>query len=218
MNNPLIRGVCVAGALAVVATIAVFASRSDSSLPQGNRSDGSAPAANAPPIRPIELLHAQRFHVAEAFQHVWRAEKPFYEDGWLLVLGCDPAALTVQQVRQPVLYVGEQTADRVNFGDESGRVVVIVPGDLDLAESPIFFGGVGLPEEVTHEQIASEVAAARRSGVAPHTAETIAAVLVDGVLDCENDYQLRLRAIDLVEQHSPQERDLIEGWRAPLVK
>lgn len=207
MNTKIFRSVCAVGALAVVATIAVVANRGDD-----NRQ------ASAPPRRPIELLHAQRFHVQEAFQHVWRAERPFYEDGWLLVLGCDPAELTVQQVKQPVLYVGEQTADRINFGDESGRLVVLVPGDVDLQQAPIFFGGVGLPEEVVQEQIEREVALARQQGIAPQAAETIAGVMVDEPIEVENDYYLRLRAIDLVEQHSPQERDLITGWRAPLVK
>lgn len=209
MNTKLIRGLCAAGALAVVATFAIQAA-------------GGAPTdrqqAGAPAVRPIELLHAQQFHVRQAFQHVWRAEKPFYQDGWLLVLGCDPHQLTLTQAKQPVLYVGEQTADRINVGDESGRVVVLVPGDVDLADAPIFFGGVGLPEEVLHEQIVREVALARQAGVAPHTAETIAAVTVAAPIEVEDDYQLRLRAIDLVEQHSPQERDLIRGWRAPLVK
>ena len=33
-----------------------------------------------------------------------------------------------------------------------------------------------------------------------------------------NDYELRLRAIELVEKFSPQEQDLIRGARVPLVR
>ena len=64
MNTKIFRSVCAVGALAVVATIAVVANRGDDNRGDDNRQ------ASAPLRRPIELLHAQRFHVQEAFQHV----------------------------------------------------------------------------------------------------------------------------------------------------
>ena len=218
MNNKLISTACALGAVSALTLIA-FWDRSPASTSTNAKTPAASPAPETPLQRPIDLVHAQRFTVQNPFQHMWRAERPWVGDGWLLVLQCNPEWLTPQQVKQPVLYVGDETADRMNFGDESGHVVVIVPGgDKRLQEAPIFFGSVGLPEEVVYRTIEAELAAARRRGIAPHTEEKVAAVTVPGVLEFEDDYRLRLHAIDLVERYSPQERDLIKGWRAPLVK
>jgi hypothetical protein len=124
------------------------------------------------------------------------------------------------QTKEPVLFVGAQTADRVNTGQDSGRIVAIVPGEFRLEDAPIFYGGENLPEELRQVHIDAELAAARASGAIAPTAETIgkATAGVGAGQTFATDYQLRRRAIDLVEQYSPTEKDLIAGWRVPLVK
>ena len=212
MNTKLISTACAVGALGVL--LLVFANDGQSA---NTNSNAVTPAA--PPLQwPIELVHAQRFTVQQPYQHVYRAEKPWVGDGWLLVLRSNPELLAPQQNKQPVLYVGGETADRMNFGDESGHLVVIVPGDFRLQDAPIFFGSAGLAEEATHRTIQAELAAARARGIAAHDDDKVTAVTVPGVLEFADDYRLRMHAIDLVERFSPQERDLIEGWRAPLIK
>jgi hypothetical protein len=175
-------------------------------------------AAVARPLTPeFELLHAERFEVATPFRHVWRADQPAYTNGWLLVLAGDETKLQPRQTKEPVLYVGNQTAERINTAQGSGRLVVLVPGDLELAAVPAFLGGVALPEEVRQPQINAELTAALARGVVPFPAPAIANAVRGGVQKFATDYELRLRAIELVAQHSPAEQDLIQGWRAPLV-
>ena len=60
--------------------------------------------------------------------------------------------------------------------------------------------------------------AARNGGAVPATAEQRNQAVVAGVLEFADDYWLHRHAVDLVEKHSPEEKDLIAGWRAPLVR
>lgn len=178
--------------------------------------DASRPTAALPPPQ-LEVVHAERWSTAQAFHHEWRADRPWVASGWLLVLSGDPAQMVVRQTKEPVLYVGAQTAERINSGRDSGKLVVIVPGDFWLEDAPVFYGKEALPEELRQPEIDRELAAARAAGAVTITAERAAAVTAE-TREFANDYQLRLRAIDLVERFSPTEKDLIAGWRVPLVK
>lgn len=195
-------------AAAVVVAVAIGATRGRGAPTAA--SDRSAPAQ-------LELVHAERFHVDRPFRHAWRADRPAYQDGWLLVLAGDPALLQPRQARQPVLFVGAQVADRINAGT-SGKLVVLVPGEFALADAPIFFGGDTLPEELRQPQIDAELAQARAAGALPPSAPALTNAVREGVQVFADDHALRLRAIDLVEQHSPAEKALIEAARVPLVK
>ena len=147
---------------------------------------------------------------------VERADQPLVNSGWLLVLSGDPALFVPRQVKEPVLYVGAQTAQRVNFPQESGKLVVIVPGDFRLEDAPIFFGAEALPEELRQSQIDAEFEAARAAGARPPTAAAIEKAMSAPWQKFASDYELRQRAIDLVAQYSPQEKALIDGARVPL--
>ncbi|MCA8942544.1 MAG: hypothetical protein KDB80_08325 [Planctomycetes bacterium] len=166
-----------------------------------------------------KLVHAERFVVEQPFEHVWRADHPVVRDGWLLVLEVpDKELLRPTQLKQPVLYAGAQTADRVNVGYQSGHVVALVPGDFDPAAAPIWFGAPALPEELTEPAIRAALQAAQDARARPANAEELGAAVTDEVGRYPTDFELRLRAIDLVERYSPQERDLIAGWRVPRVR
>ncbi|HEX6811613.1 MAG TPA: hypothetical protein VF384_08330 [Planctomycetota bacterium] len=212
-----LTGISAIGALGVVLAIAT--------LPTGDAGRTADPAAKpvtplAQPPRPaqLELVHAERFQVAKPFQNVWRADKQLVNSGWLLVLSGDPALLVPRQVKEPVLYVGAQTAQRVNTGQESGRLVVIVPGDFQLDDAPIFLGDAALPEELRQGQIDQQLQVARGLGAVPPTAAAIENATKNAVWgEFATDFELRLRAIELVEKHSPQEKELIAGWRVPRV-
>ena len=60
-------------------------------------------------------------------------------------------------------------------------------------------------------------AAIAKGALAPTAAAVQAALAPEGK-PSPTDFELRLRAIDLVELHSPKETELIEGWRLPRVK
>ena len=201
-------------ALAVVigfAALAVVVALGVSRTPDASRSTAAQPPSQ------LEVVHAERWSTAQPFQHEWRADRPWVASGWLLVLSGDPAKMVVRQTKEPVLYVGAQTAERINSGQGSGKLVVIVPGDFWLEDAPVFYGGEALPEELRQPAIDRELAAARAAGAVTISAERAAAVTAEA-REFANDYQLRLRAIDLVERFSPTEKDLIAGWRVPLVK
>jgi len=187
--------------------------------------DDSPPALPAVlPVGSVELVAARPFTLAAPATHFWRKEQPAYRAGMLLVLRAPVDLLVARQTAEPVLYVGAQTAERVNVGDSSGMLVAIVPADLDsqghvafdLAAAPIFFGSAELPEQVDGATVARELAAARRAGIAPPTAAAVSAALSEPVA-FDDDWQLRVHAADLIERYAPLERDVVSGLRAPRV-
>jgi hypothetical protein len=94
-----------------------------------------------------------------------------------------------RQTAEPVLYIGATTAERVNIGHESGRVVAIVPSALN-------------------EQ--GEVAP--RAGLASLGEAAIDAARAKGgeLLRAVDREALRHAAAELIRQHSPQERELAD--------
>jgi hypothetical protein len=184
--------------------------------------DDPLPPIPALPAGSVELIAARPFTLAAPATHWWRKEQPIYKAGMLLVLRAPVDMLTERQVAEPVLYVGAQTAERVNVGDSSGMLVAIVPAELDsqgrvaldLAAQPIFFGTPALPEQVDAQTVASELAAARRAGIAPPTHAQVAAALQEQVA-FDDESQLHLHAADLIEHYAPLEVDVVSGLRAP---
>jgi hypothetical protein len=187
---------------------------------QGQQRDGQLPPAipAEPHKQPVGVVYAQRFEVREPFTHYYRADKPQVKSGWLLVLSASPDLLYRRETYEPVLYVGAQTAERVNTGYESGRLVAIVPGDFLLEDAPIFFGSPSLPEATGGMDIDRELKLARDAGVRPPTADHLATVVKADVLRVQGSYELRMKAVDLVAQFSPQEKDFIAGERVPRVQ
>ncbi|MHC4846606.1 MAG: hypothetical protein ACYTCU_10660 [Planctomycetota bacterium] len=173
----------------------------------------------------VALVHAQPFVLDRPFTHAWSAEQATYQAGMLLVIEVEDRSLTVpRQVYEPVLYVGSQTAERINTGEHSGHLVVIVPADLaadgsvdlDLADTPIFFGEPALPEQVTAEIARSELDRALARGLGGAGATEIAAATQD-MVRLPDHGDLHYFASSLIEAYSPQEVDLIAGLRVPRI-
>ena len=183
----------------------------------GNGQNESRAAAPTTQDEKIQLIHAQRFDLGRAARHRWRLGAPLYESGWLLVLEVDPTKVLPRQSKQPVLYVGAQTAERINVGYESGHVVAIVPGDFFLVDALIFFGDPALPEEIDTAHCERQLAAAQADGAVAPTTDQVTAAMHEP-LRLADAVALRNAAIDLVEVHAPDEQDLIQGSRVPLVK
>jgi len=158
------------------------------------------PVPRDPHAHEVQLVEARRFAAGERTTHTWRNDGLKYDSGWLLVLRAAPGLILPRQVREPVLYVGAQTANRMHSSVRSGHVVAIVPGDFLLTDAPIFFGALDLPEELGQTRIDRALARAVADGVAPPTVDEVAA------------------AVDLVAKYSPQETDFIRGERAPLIR
>ncbi|MDZ4771685.1 MAG: hypothetical protein SGI72_00985 [Planctomycetota bacterium] len=167
------------------------------------------------------IVVATPFTLQKAWTHEWRAEKPTFDAGWLVVLEVDTGLVQPTQMEEPVLYAGTETVERINHGEQSGRVIAIVPSKrnrdgtlaLDLASTPIWFGARELPERIDAVRVAAEVAKAEQLGVTPLRLPNIGAVLHLASRD-----DLDPLCGELVLQHSPQEQDTGMGLLAPRVK
>lgn len=207
MRIPRTILVAMVAALAVAGSVIAFV----------GKEDGAPPALPADPTKSaVTLVEAWPFTVDEPYEHVWRREHPRVSSGMLLVLAVDRDLVHSRQGYEPVLYAGAETAERVNVGETTGYLVVLVPGLTDLTQAPLFFGTPALPEEVDAASAAREVAAAKRSGVRPPDAATVKKALRPG-FRVADQYALYLEAANHVEEWSPSETDLISGLRAPRV-
>src|SRR5690606_11950668 len=86
------------------------------------------------------VVVARPFQLQTPYTHLWRKEQPAVASGYLFVLRVNPHLVRPRQTAEPVLYVGNQTAERLNVGDDHGNIVVIVPGLSDPAAARFWFG------------------------------------------------------------------------------
>jgi hypothetical protein len=181
-----------------------------------------APATPDTPVSADDVLYARPFKLTEAYTFAWQAEKPEVTEGYVLVLKVDKDLVYPRQTAEPVLYVGETTAERVNVGYESGHLIVIVPADLEkfeLDKARIWFGAPALPEQVDKTQITNEAARATTAGVAPRGEEEITRATEAGgdTLEVADYTTLRRSLVDLVQKYAPDEDDLVRQLTVPLV-
>ena len=145
----------------------------------------AGPAVATPPLpetpAPVRgLLYARPFTLETPFRYDWSAEHPEVRSGLMLVLEADPALLRPRETQEPVLFVGSLPAQRTSRGFESGRVVVLVPGPVDLAADPIWFGTPGLPEQVDASVVRAERGLAARAAIGPPGRRAADAALAKG--------------------------------------
>jgi hypothetical protein len=181
-----------------------------------------APPTGLPDGR-IELFEALPFVLDEPFVHEWRREKPLVSSGMLLVLKVPADLARPRQTYESVLYVGDQTAERCNFPEDGEFLVVLVPAptdasgavQLDLAETPIWFGSLELPEQVDAVRIARERASALAQGLGP-ARRNPGAHLRSSAADTvhvRRRVELDPYLADWIERYSPTEVDLVAQLR-----
>lgn len=189
---------------------------------------GLARVANAaPPAEAGTLLHLQPVLLDAPFRHEWRSERPQVQAGWLLVLAVEPERLRPTQLEQPVLYVGGETAERLNVGYGSGRLIAFVPAPvdpatgrpkLDAAALPIWFGTPELPERVDADRVTFERELADDAGVRPTDPALVAGLTADPRMRLKRfaDREAMLREVArLIRLHAPDEEDLALILLAP---
>ncbi len=176
------------------------------------------------------LLYARPFVLDTGYTHWFRKEQPTVRAGWLLVLAVDPELARPRETWNKILYVGDQTAERVNHGTDSGRIVVLVPSALDerglpaldLASAPIFFGGPELPERIDEAAIQRELAGARAGGVAGIAGTELAAALAEGgaLLRLHDRVALEQELARVILRFSPDkvDADIARGLSQPVVR
>jgi hypothetical protein len=178
--------------------------------------DTSVPPTPAPIKR---IVAAQRFTLETPFPYTWSKERVMVSSGTLVVLEVDPVMVVPRNTLEPVLYAGNIPVQRLNHGNRSGRVIGIVPGNIDVTTMPIWFGTPQLPGRVTTAMAEAERARAEKAGVA-HTFEQSGIAGLDSPATVSKDLAALLRTIaaDLVLTYSPQDKDLAESWRLPVAR
>ena len=197
-------------ALASLATVPMVNGQEPATSPDAAPSAAeSLPAIPATPAAVDELIYARKFTLQEGYKFSWCNEKPTVTSGYLLVLKVNPDLVFARQVAEPVLYVGEQTAERLNIGYRSGHVIAIAPGNLDLAKALMWFGTPDLPERVDANMAKAELGLAKTAGIEPFTAKQIEAALARGgeELTGSNVVDVLRVAADLVRKYSPAEEE-----------
>jgi hypothetical protein len=191
---------------------------------QKQRDQGLPPLPSQPAAAQVDLVYARPFTLEVPATHWWRVEQPSYDAGWILVLEATNALVEPRQTFEPVLYVGDQTAERVNAPWGGNRVVAVVPSTraegggvaLDLKTALIFFGTPALPEQVDAAAIAAELARAARRGQGPHDWREMQAALQAGgpLIALEDRVALDEELANVIEAYAPDERDTARGLRA----
>jgi len=171
-------------------------------------------AVPSTPAGVAEILAIRPFELKEGYRFAYRKEEITCKTGFVVVLKVsDKELLRPRQSCEPVLYIGNQTAERVNVGYTSGVVIAIVPGEVDWKKTPIWFGTPMLPERVDAKTIEAERAKADAGGIKSFAEKTIAAALKNGgdKLIAADREQLRREIAPLVKEHAPDEKDLADA-------
>lgn len=189
------------------AAVLAFQDRPEQQLPE---------LSDDPFATSITLVEAHPFTLLAPEPNPMRPDAPDFDQGLLLVLETDSQMLVRRQTAEHVLFVGDEPVWRLNNGDGSGRVVVAVPGLLELSEAPAFFGDPELPERLTAADRAAQLATARARGARAFSPAAIADSSAPAV-ELANGYELGRYASYLIERHAPDEVDVIDGLRVPLL-
>ncbi len=177
-----------------------------------------APPVPTTPAPVIDLVFARPFTLAKGYKYNWSKDRPIITSGILVVLKVDPNLVFPRNSAEPVLYAGNRTVQRLNHGHESGHVIGIIPGGVDLTQAPIWFGRPELPERVTAQTIRSERALADEAKIQPFAVAKVQGVTQGRLHAADLFSLLRDHVADLVLEYSPQEKDLAEKWRLPVAR
>jgi hypothetical protein len=213
---PFARIAAPVAALAVLIGVALHSSR-------------PAPAAANPSsaIPARALVAARKFKLEQSYTYAWRAEQPRVACGWMLVLDVDPSVVAPRDELERVLYIGEQTAERINPGHLASRCIVIVPDDPDgrgwptteLDSQVVWFGEPALPEQIDEGAVRAERDSADAAGIVPFSKAEVAAALVRGgpSLALHDRSELQVEAAHWILQFAPAESEFARGLLAPPV-
>jgi hypothetical protein len=168
-----------------------------------------------------DLLYARPFTLEKEYKCLWPAERPHATTGMLLVLEIDKALVVPREIAMPILYVGDQPAERINHGHESGHVIVIVAGEVDLTQVPIWFGTPGFPGQVNLSTAKSERVLAEKAGIKPFPQKKVKAALAKGgphIRAVDQRAMLRDHVAPLILEYCPDEKNLAEDFRVPVLR
>lgn len=175
-------------------------------------------AADPAPIDGVHRLrHVQHLELRQAHPYRWTAERPKVRQLTALVVEVEPELSIPRQVGAPVLFVGATPAELANVGSECACLIAVVPGHVDLARTPVYFGAPVLPERVDQARGNAELSAARAAGIQPFTAtERDEAQAAPATV--EDSIELYHLLADLIDAHAPQEAERAQNYRVPVLR
>jgi hypothetical protein len=180
------------------------------------------PAVPATPAPLLDLISAQPIVLTEPFRYEWMPEKPVVSAGYLLVLASQPDFLYARQTEEPILFVGSVSAERINNGYESGKVIVFAPSEvdekgeltLDLKSTMMWWGSPSGSRNLDAAVVASERLQAQRAGLKPFSAAKVDQALAagGGKLHLQSKTELLGEAGKLIMTYSPYEKDVADNF------
>jgi len=190
----------------IVIVVALVLAAGLAALAVAKRPEAAAPAPQ------LEVLERVPFTLDAPGTHWFRAERPTFASGELVVVRSNGPDLALSALAAPILYCGAETAQQINRA-ESGVAVCIVPSAADrppvegLGNGPWFQGAPNLPERVTLPLAEAELEAALRRGVVLQEVEAAPTVAL------ANEKALLRLAADLIEARVEGEADTVRGIR-----
>jgi len=211
----------VGAALSMVLVLSAASFAAGPAMFHGERNYAPVPVGpTASPADITGVLFARSFTLDQPYTFTWRRDEPEVHGGWLLVVGVTPSLAVQKDSWNPVLYVGRYPAEIAATDPDAGRFVVIVPGDVDLARDPVYFGSVELPCEVTAARGAEEMQAALEAGFRPMTPEALrlAEAAGGGAIQAPDAHALYAGAVaDAIDAYAPAARGVAEALRMPVL-
>lgn len=204
----------------VVAGLIVKYSPQEEQLAKDLRVAGPELPIPPTPARVEDVVYARGFTLEQGYRYIRSQERPWVTGGTLLVLKVDPALVVPREIAMPVLYVGDQPVERLNRGNESGYLIVVVPGSVDLTRTPIWFGSPDMPHNVNTAGAQAQRLLAEQAGIRPFSGERIKAALAEGgppIHAVDMRSLLREEVAELILKYSPQEKQLAKEFRVPEV-
>ncbi|NLG42889.1 MAG: hypothetical protein GX547_06560 [Phycisphaerae bacterium] len=180
----------------------------------------ASPPIPSTPAAVDDIVYARPFTLEQGYRYIFSKEHPWVTEGTLLVLKVNKDLIYPREIAMPVLYVGNQPAERLNRGHESGHLIVIVPGRVDLRNTPIWFGAPNFPHEVDAATANAQRELAEQAGIKPLSQERVNAALAEGgkrIRAADQRTLLRDVVSELILKYSPQEKQLASDYRVPVV-
>jgi len=174
--------------------------------------------AASTPVRVEGLVYARPFALSQGYRWSSVDDEPESDIGYIVVLRVDPELVVPRNSVSPILYAGDRMLQSLNFGHTSGHVIGLVPGQVDLSETPFWIGPPITPGRVTAQSIRNEQDQARKAGIRPFSPEQIESATQPAIVTTNLNALLRGELADLVLRYAPEEGDLARKWRLPEAK
>lgn len=168
---------------------------------------------------PVEdLVYVRPFTLSKGYRWSSVYEEPKADRGVIVVLRVNPKLVIPRNGPSPILYVGNRMLQALNFGHTSGHVIGLIPGDVDLSKTLIWFGPPTAPGRITLRSIQAERALAEKAGIHPFSAKQIETVTKPAIIAPNLRALLRGELAELVLEYAPEEGSLARKWRLPEAK